>query len=217
MSAAIGCLLYLAFLCCCEAIMKALIASAAPRRRLNIHIDVGAHTQEKQTLRCKTKPHYLFITLISRYFIAKSATATLTVTLNKPWAGRTLSNRWPSYLHSKQVCVVKGGLCPNSFSVAMSAISTALAAPALAVAALALIALALLLVLFVSITLIVQSSSTRPRDHAVYLSRQPYWVFVLLSRMLYWASLFSRLKPAPLRVAEVAVSCIHSQVSSVCV
>lgn len=174
------------------------------------------HIREANTSLQK-KPHYLFITLISRYFIAKSATATLTVTLNKPWAGRTLSNRWPSYLHSKQVCVVKGGLCPNSFSVAMSAISTALAAPALAVAALALIALALLLVLFVSITLIVQSSSTRPRDHAVYLSRQPYWVFVLLSRMLYWASLFSRLKPAPLRVAEVAVSCIHSQVSSVCV
>jgi hypothetical protein len=96
-------------------------------------------------------------------------------------------------------------------------VSTALAAPALAIAALALLALVLLLVLFLSITLIVQSRSTRPRDHAVYLSRQPYWVFLLLSRMLYWASLFSRLKPAPLRVAEVAISCIHSQVSSVCV
>lgn len=98
----------------------------------------------------------------------------------------------------------------------MSCVSTALAAPALAIGASALVLLAVGLATVLGIFLTVQPSNTRPRDHALRMSRQPHCLLLVITRLLRWASLFSRLKPAPMRVAEVAISCIHSQVISRC-
>jgi hypothetical protein len=66
--------------------------------------------------------------------------------------------------------------------------------------------------LVIALLLILQPGNPELRDHAALLSKQPYIVFWIVSNLHRMASVFQQLKPAPLRVAEVAVSFIHSKV-----
>lgn len=67
-------------------------------------------------------------------------------------------------------------------------------------------------ILVIASTIVNQPGNPKFRDHAEGLAKLPYAVFWIVSHSLRLASLYQQLKPAPLRVAEVTVAYIHSQV-----
>lgn len=82
----------------------------------------------------------------------------------------------------------------------------------LAASAGALVTVVAFAVLLAMSVLILQPGNPKFRDHAAIVAQQPYAVFWVISKLMRLASLYQQLKPAPLRVAEVTVAYIHSQV-----
>jgi hypothetical protein len=67
-------------------------------------------------------------------------------------------------------------------------------------------------VLLIATLLVVQPGNAKFRDHAALLANQPYIIFWAVSKLCRWANVYQQIKPAPLRVAEVTVAYLHSQV-----
>lgn len=82
----------------------------------------------------------------------------------------------------------------------------------LAASAGALVTVVASAVLLAVTVLVVQPGNPKFRDHAAIVAQQPYVVFWVISKLMRLANLYQQLKPAPLRVAEVTVAFIHSQV-----
>lgn len=83
---------------------------------------------------------------------------------------------------------------------------------ALGVVAAAVVTQAVALIVLLGLRVVGQPNSAKMRDHSAGLKSLPYWLFWVVSKFMQWSRHFQQLKPAPLRVAEVAVAYLQSQV-----